>query len=205
MDKKELEKAQEVVQEVQKTVPTEDKIVDVVAQENTPESKGFLEDYIAEVLCIVMVIAIILQVFFRFVVQRPLGWTEELATTCFVMMVYVGSIGATRKDSHLKLELFTNMIKSEKGRLRFSIIGDIVFFIVGLILAYAIVGIAMNLKASGMTTSMLHWPKWILYMVLPISLVLIDVRLIQNMIHKVKRIKEIDSGSPDAFAGQKEA
>ena len=58
-----------------------------------------LEYLLAAVFATIMLIALFVQVVARFVFNNPIGWTEELAVTSFVMMVYIGSIGATRDDA----------------------------------------------------------------------------------------------------------
>ena len=76
-------------------------------KENKAQMRGIkylwhnLEYILAAVFFVIMLVALFIQVFFRFVLNNPIGWTEELAVTCFVMMVYIGSIGATRNDEHM--------------------------------------------------------------------------------------------------------
>ena len=141
-------------------------------KENKAQMRGIkylwhnLEYILAAVFFVIMLVALFIQVFFRFVLNNPIGWTEELAVTCFVMMVYIGSIGATRNDEHMKMEMVINLF-GPKGRLVMLIIGDVVFAVANLILAYGIFTVSLNLKKYGMTTAMLHIPKWIPYMVLP--------------------------------------
>ena len=52
-----------------------------------------------------MIGAIFLQVFFRFVVQSPLYWTEELSRYSFVYVVFIGSAWAGKKHMHLRILL----------------------------------------------------------------------------------------------------
>ena len=122
--------------------------------------------------------------------------------TCFVMMVYIGSIGATRNDEHMKMEMVINLF-GPKGRLVMLIIGYVVFAVANLILAYGIFTVSLNLKKYGMTTAMLHIPKWIPYMVLPICFVTMDFKLLQNIGKKIKKIKELDN--PESASVNKSA
>lgn len=151
-----------------------------------------LEYIVAALFFVVMLVALFIQVIFRFVFNNPIGWTEELAVTCFVMMVYVGSIGATRNDEHMKMELIINMF-GPKGRLILLIIGDLVFAIANLILAYGVFTVSLNLKKYGMATAMLHIPKWIPYMVLPVCFITMDFKLMQNIGAKLKKLKALNN------------
>ena len=164
-------------------------------KENKAQMRGIkylwhnLEYILAAVFFVIMLVALFIQVFFRFVLNNPIGWTEELAVTCFVMMVYIGSI---------VINLF-----GPKGRLVMLIIGDVVFAVANLILAYGIFTVSLNLKKYGMTTAMLHIPKWIPYMVLPICFVTMDFKLLQNIGKKIKKIKELDN--PESASVNKSA
>lgn len=151
-----------------------------------------LEFVIAALLLIIMVSALFAQVVFRFVLSNPIGWSEELAVLCFVMMVYIGAIGATKNEDHLRLELIVNLMNA-KGKCIFNIISNVLFMIVNLIITYSIFTVALNLQKYGMRTAMLGFPKWIAYMVLPVCFLLMTYRLIQNTIKEGKKIKTLNA------------
>ena len=46
-----------------------------------------LTDYIAVALMATMFVCFLLQIFFRYVLNRPLGWTEEVTVLCWVWVV----------------------------------------------------------------------------------------------------------------------
>lgn len=129
---------------------------------------------------------------------------DGLATgVTFVVMVFFTVTGVLwsehgmqalfpRNDEHMKMEMVINLF-GPKGRLVMLIIGDVVFAVANLILAYGIFTVSLNLKKYGMTTAMLHIPKWIPYMVLPICFVTMDFKLLQNIGKKIKKIKELDN------------
>lgn len=78
-------------------------------KENKAQMRGIkylwhnLEYILAAVFFVIMLVALFIQVFF--VLSEQSHWLDgELAVTCFVMMVYIGSIGATRNDEHMKME-----------------------------------------------------------------------------------------------------
>lgn len=59
---------------------------------------------IVVVLMAVMVAALALQVFYRFVVQDPLSWTEELGRYAFVWVTFLGAAVAYRHGTHIVVE-----------------------------------------------------------------------------------------------------
>jgi TRAP-type C4-dicarboxylate transport system permease small subunit len=46
-----------------------------------------LADHVAVFLMATMFVSFLLQIFFRYVVNRPLGWTEEVTVLCWVWVV----------------------------------------------------------------------------------------------------------------------
>lgn len=46
------------------------------------------------------------QVIFRFVLDAPLSWPEELGRLLFIWLVFLGSVVVTRAEDHIAIELF---------------------------------------------------------------------------------------------------
>jgi len=64
-----------------------------------------IELTIATVLVGNMVVALTLQVFFRYVVQAPLFWSEELARFLLIWSVFAGATFAFRHRTHMSIDL----------------------------------------------------------------------------------------------------
>ena len=67
--------------------------------------------------CIVVVLA--LQVFFRFVLNQSLIWSEEVATWCMIWVVFMGSAHLMRRWEHVHIPIFVNLLPQ---RLRLPIL-----------------------------------------------------------------------------------
>ena len=70
-----------------------------------------------------------------------------------------------------------------------KIVSDIIFIIVAAILIYAVCINIQNLYIYKMKTPIMKLPKWIPYTVIPISLFMIIVRLIEEIVRAFKDIK----------------
>ncbi|MFZ5945927.1 MAG: TRAP transporter small permease [Bacillota bacterium] len=91
-------------------------------------SKAFL-------ICIVgiMVAAILLQVFCRYVIGAPLIWPEELTTFLMAWMSFVGSAVALKKWEHLGINLLVDALQGKlqillKLLTKFAVTIFVVFF-----------------------------------------------------------------------------
>lgn len=67
-------------------------------------------DY-AAVLCFFgLFVLIILQVHYRYVLNNPLAWPEEIARNLFIWTVYLGLVKNFREDSHYRIDFLINRV-----------------------------------------------------------------------------------------------
>jgi len=69
-----------------------------------------LEDLIAILLLANIIVVIFIQVFFRFILNFPLSWTEELSRLSLIWLVFISSVIAYREASHLDVKMFTDKL-----------------------------------------------------------------------------------------------
>ncbi len=136
-----------------------------------------------------MVILLFLQVVSRYAFRHSISFTEEIAVILFILSVYLGAVGATRRKQHLRIEVVVNLLKP-KAKLVLAIIANIVFMITNLFLIYGLIGITANLKKYGMVTPITEIPKWTVYTVLPVAFIAITIRLIEECFNSAKEYKE---------------
>ncbi len=63
-----------------------------------------LVDSLATVLLLVMSLVLAVEVFFRYVVNRPLSWTMEVSIFCFVWLVWLGAVGFMREERQIRID-----------------------------------------------------------------------------------------------------
>jgi TRAP-type C4-dicarboxylate transport system permease small subunit len=67
----------------------------------------FIEKTILVVLMVGMLIFGFLQVFSRFILKAPIGWSEELLTYSFTWASFIGASAAIYTNSHFSVDLVT--------------------------------------------------------------------------------------------------
>jgi tripartite ATP-independent transporter DctM subunit len=67
-------------------------------------------EIIAAMLMVVIVGLLLSGVTFRYVLQQPLVWVDEVASIAFVWVAMIGSALAMHRNEHLRLTLFVNMV-----------------------------------------------------------------------------------------------
>ena len=99
--------------------------------------------YTGMVLFIVLIIACVAQVFFRFVLNNSLSWTEELARYCFIWMHMIGASLLIEGNGHATVTIVLDMLHGAARKVLEVIIELIIFFngsvmlFFGLTLAYS--------------------------------------------------------------------
>jgi TRAP-type C4-dicarboxylate transport system permease small subunit len=76
---------------------------------------GF-EDWAAFALFWVMAAVVFYQVFTRYVMDDPAGWTEEIARYFLVAVVFVGAAMSVRKNNHIQVDYFYRLMPPAMGR-----------------------------------------------------------------------------------------
>ncbi|HSB67869.1 MAG TPA: TRAP transporter small permease [Candidatus Methylomirabilis sp.] len=64
----------------------------------------WLVDSLAAVLLLVMSLVLAVEVFFRYVLNRPLSWTLEVSLFCFVWLVWLGAVGFMREERQIRID-----------------------------------------------------------------------------------------------------
>lgn len=83
------------------------------------------EDWLAFVLFWSLAFIVFLQFFTRYVLNDSLAWTEEIARYALIWVVFTGGAMVTRRNSHIAVELLSNVMKP--GRLRSALLAFVDF------------------------------------------------------------------------------
>lgn len=128
-----------------------------------------------------MTLVAILGVFFRYVMQSPFMWTEEVARYLLVWMGFTAISIALRQDKHIKVEILPRLVP--------SVIAKVIGYLVDALIAFFFIvllkqGYLMTVN-NIMTASTFHLSmSWILVAV-PVAAVLTLIQLFLNVVKRV--------------------
>ena len=83
-------------------------------------------------LCVILVNA---NVIFRYFLNNPITWTDEVVTGLFIWTVFMGSAYAHRKHAHLGVDIVVNLIHG-KTRKTIEFVMDIIQILILVLLTY---------------------------------------------------------------------
>ena len=165
---------------------------------NISEKAGMAIEKISGAFCVIcfaaMTASAILGVFFRYVMQSPFMWTEEVARYLLVWMGFTAISIALRQDKHIKVEVLPKLIPSALANKVMGYVVDalIAFFFIVLLRQGYLMTVNNIMTASTFQLSM----SWILIAV-PVAAAL---TLIQLFLNVVKRVFSGFTPKPESIA-----
>jgi len=112
-----------------------------------------------------LVALVLVAVFFRYVVNRSLSWSDELVRYLFVWFTLLGGVVALREREHIRVEYFVEKIPA---RFRRWIDAAVLAAVCAFHVALAVLGGMWVWATRGSYTSALQWPlNVVFYAALP--------------------------------------
>ena len=142
---------------------------------------------IIDTICVIMMftlfIFILLQILFRYFFNMPLKWTEELARYVFVWVSMMGWTYGSRYDTHIQVNIFSNLFPEKIKSLSFLFI-QLLNIIFSLALGYYSIGLVKTGWVFKATTLPINFS--LVYSVIPIVCVILIIYSIMKIYNFVK-------------------
>lgn len=146
-----------------------------------------IEEWVALAIFVAMGLCVLLQFVSRYLLNSSFTWTEEVASICLVLVVFIGSIACVRLDRHIQVDLLHNMLPESYARwLRLFALTVVIValgYVCWIMFRY------LNLVGRERLITV-NIPKWPVYYVIAGSCVLMLVR-------SVLRVKQDFTISPN--------
>jgi len=145
------------------------------------------EAYVAAVLFMAICALMFVQVVTRYVFNHAITWTEEAASMMFVVLIYCAIASAVTHRKHIYIGVVLNAVPF-KVKKAMMVFGNLVFLAFCI---YVIPPFMQVISVLGKSkTIILQFPQKIAYWPVPILLVLISIRIVQNIIRLLKEDEE---------------
>ncbi len=153
-----------------------------MSEKTTSRLKNLLnnfEIYLGAIFFLISMILLFMQVVTRYVFNYSLAWTEEIAVIMFIWMCYLGFSGAVSHRKQLRIDALINAMpfKIKKTMMIASEVFNMLFC--GLMI-WPMITIVNMMGLSHTKTNMLGIPMTISYAILPIGMVLMIIRCLQE-------------------------
>ena len=141
--------------------------------------------WIVIVLMLVMTVTVSLQITFRYFLNIPLGWSEELARFSFVWVSFFGASALMRVREHINVTVF---VDNFPPRLRAVCV--VLANLCALIFAYYFVvgGIALATNEWSQLAPAMEIPMGWVYVVIPISAILMAIWIVLQTLEALGKL-----------------
>lgn len=143
------------------------------------------EKHITIVLFSAMICLCLLQVFFRFVINASLAWTEELSRYCFIASIYSAASYGVKTDDHIRVDVLNSLLP-RRAAFYLRVLADMIWFVFSVYVVCSGVGMCRIFIIRGQSTPTLHIPSGYLYAVVPVGFGLMAVRIVQKVISDIR-------------------
>lgn len=133
------------------------------------KSVELIEDVAMVVSLSAIVILVLLQIFFRYVLSSGILWGDEIVTNLMVLMVMFGAPAATRRLLHTDIQVFVNMLPAIARNAVKIVTVLLGLMFLGLFI-YSATKFTLDSKGSFTTVLAIHMPY--IYVIMPIGAVL---------------------------------
>lgn len=122
---------------------------------------------------VMLVVCVVWQVFSRYVLSQPSTSTDELARFSMIWVGLLGAAFAVGKRRHLSIDLFTAELTGIRKLINQLFIDGCVFLFAACAMVWGGMALLMSVFKSGQLSPALQMPMAYVYVVLPISGLLI--------------------------------
>jgi TRAP-type C4-dicarboxylate transport system permease small subunit len=149
-----------------------------------------VENWIVAPLFLIMLALMFIQVVYRYVLESPLPWSEELCRYLFIITSFMGGAVATAERSHIEINFVELIIvkstrdplKRHKRGLAMNILRDGVTILVASLIVYESWKYVLDAIYFDQISVAMEMPMWILSGSILLALILIGVHSILNII-----------------------
>jgi len=129
-----------------------------------------VEKWLAVPLLVTIFVTLLLQVFSRYVVGRPIRWTVEFSNLCLIWLTFIGAAICYRNNDMVKLDVFLEYFPQKIQDILY-LAQDILFIILSLVYIY--IGSRLAFIESGRTLHTIPVTRAVRFIPIPIGFFLI--------------------------------
>ncbi len=140
-------------------------------------------------LIIGMTVVVSISVFYRYVLNHPLSWSEEITRLMIVWLSFVGAYMAMRENKHIGFDLLVSKFSS-KGKAWVALIGNLLILVFLFVVFWE--GIAFSREFLNVGMPYTNLPiGWLYYSVFPVSGALMILQTFLSLWDQWKSIRSI--------------
>lgn len=147
-----------------------------------------IDENLAFISLIVMVLTTFIGVFYRYVLNAPIIWAGETIQLSFTWFIFTGMSSITKDKLHMKVDFLLTYMSNKVAKI-FSLIGDVVLMIVLFVFTYY--GWLLVLLSKSNYFSILSIPRAAMNAAVPVGSLLMLIRVVYNFLDELSKFFDI--------------
>ena len=154
----------------------------VVQEDGAMKLRALLEHFernVANISLAALVVVLVLQVFFRYVLQTGISWSEEVSRFLFIWFVYISASYAVQVGTHIRVSLVVDFMPTALQR-PLRVISDLLWIGFNAIVIVSGIQLIGTMVEYPVYSTSLLLPLAAVYVIIPLSHALMIVRILQS-------------------------
>lgn len=147
----------------------------------------------------IMLALLIIQVVFRYCLNWPLAWAEEMVRYTYIAVSFIGATVAVRENSHISIDILPNVLKSliknvEKRIIvqdAIDILAALIVMVFWAVMSFWMLRYNLDIAKMDQITTANEWPMWLMCLPITVSCVLMGLQSALNAVEKGIEIKSV--------------
>jgi len=133
--------------------------------------------YLCMGLIIGLTVVVFFKVFFRYVLNNPIIWSDEVIMLLMLSITYFGAALAAHKGSHINVELLEAMLEGKHPRIKKTLrrLNDIITIVILIIVM--VFAVKLSIYSRDQQTDILFLSYFWIYIILPIGLLFMIIMI----------------------------
>lgn len=151
-----------------------------------------IEDWSSGILVFIGLMILFYGVILRYVFHLPTTWQDEVARIFLVWGILIGASATLRENNHIRMDLLYNIFPGSVKKVVDIFANLVMLAFFGFLLFSGIE--LVNQKLTTGQESLNGYPLWIIYLIIPISALLLTIRTIEKFVYLFKGISDEAGG-----------
>ena len=131
-------------------------------------------------------VCVVTQVFVRYVLERPLPWTDEVARYCFIWASFLAAAVIVGRGEHFSIDFMVEALPP-RARCLLRLLGTALCIVFALILV--VYGYGWSARLMFARSAVLELPQGAIYAVVPISAAYMTLHLVLQLFGHLRELR----------------
>lgn len=140
---------------------------------------------------VVLTVNLIVSVIFRYILNKPIYFSNELSLLLFAGVTFLGGCLGLRKNVLTRITVILNRCATKTAKVIEVFIQVMILFFSTIVLIYSVIWIT-DPTVLRQSPSTFDLPSWVFFIILPLTMLLMVVFSLDNIIRIVKDKREVE-------------